>query len=183
MFKKMFFGRVATTLCVALLSSGVDASTIPTTEDWARKDLYKNPDEMNESIVAEWSGGEWSNGSMTGLFRFVVATPNRKAAETYSRCQQSQGSNSAEIEGCAELYLFESHLYVQWYREADDVLELAYSIGIRELNEFSSYSISMPVCLGRCETATVTASSIFEHTKHSFELDLSVLGEYKLTVL
>ncbi len=127
------------------------------TEVWSRRDSIVDPFSTDEEVLSSWVGGEWRDKGLEGVYRIVV---------THS-------------------YAFRSNkFYLQWMLGEAKTNQVAYSIGVKELNEIPFYKLNNFECLDKinCASIAVNIRHIYEPTNHSFKLDLYKLGHYKFAL-
>lgn len=156
---KCLIAQVINALTLATLACSVAVAhasgPVKTTKDWSRKALQVNPLELGEALVSQWQGGQWQAGDMRGYYRFIIT---RAGAER-------------------------NRLYVQWWQNQNSADVLAYSVSVRELNEYSNYSIALPACVdSSCQSVTIKTFNPDEEVEQQFLLNLSGLGEYRLSL-
>lgn len=150
----MPFGSSFKLLCVLLIfkASLAFADNTATQE---RHRQFQEPEKTGETIVFQWQGGFWQYQSVTGNFRVVIT----KAPE-----------NEA------------NKLYLQWWRESEDLRELSYSLSVKELNVSPAFGFDAVTCINEaCDDLALTAVHAFEGYKQGIRLKLDGLGSYQFS--
>lgn len=127
------------------------------TEEWAKREMLVDPYTTGEDIVSEWTGGAWRHKGLSGQYRFVVT--------------KSLHANSHKF-------------YIQWLRALEQGgEEVAYSLGVREINMVPSFQLSDVSCVNgdACHMVQLKAVHTEELTSRELQLDLYELGRYSLT--
>ncbi|WNO07692.1 hypothetical protein [Teredinibacter sp. KSP-S5-2] len=127
------------------------------TEEWAKREMLVDPYSTGEEVVSEWMGGEWRHKGLRGKYRFVIT--------------KSLHANSHKF-------------YIQWLRaleQGDE--EVAYSLGVREINMVPSFQLSDVNCVegDTCRIVQLKATHSEELTSRELRLDLYELGRYNLS--
>lgn len=161
-------------------SSAISSSNKPVNSLWDRKGFLAYP-EPGERIVDSWAAGQWQVSELSGYFRLVVTEGLYPGNRLY--LQWIVGSNTLEaydlIRNKDDELLDDASVALGASPARPhhiEKLHIAYSVSVRDINEYGEYRISQSDCPIKksCDLTKVSVAHVFERSL--FELNIKALG-------
>lgn len=140
--------------CILALPCFTQAASSTNAQE--RHQQFQTPEQNNEALEYEWSGGTWQYESISGSYRFIV-----------SRAASGDANK----------------LYLQWWRQLQEGgKELSYSVSVKELNRSPVYAFSRVDCLNAaCSALKLKLVHVYEEYEQNVFIDLVALGRYRIS--